>query len=322
MSKAKKHLSILLSVLMILSVLPLAGITAFAGGAPCMSGTYEERKMPFATLAEVLATVNDFPTDSSGNWINAVNSKAYIENADTLIIVDGKDSRFSTAMPVSISVTPDGDNYVYDGSFTNITFVMENGVLQSFIVSDFYNGNLSGIFAPHTHAFADSLTADANGHWHACTSEDCPISDYSTCSIADAAYAAHTGMNDFTCDICGYYDEAGALTAALAAAKEAAKAAIDAELLDTDSDEIKAAADEAKAAIDAAETPDEVESIKIDAVKAIRKARGNTVKPEPCEENISSICEVYNRYIDVPVLNVIFSVVHSIVHVVYRIFKR
>ena len=59
---------------------------------------------------------------------------------------------------------------------------------------------------PHTHTWATGWTSDADGHWHACTAEDCTITDYANCGETGAAYAAHVYDNaqDTTCNTCGY----------------------------------------------------------------------------------------------------------------------
>ena len=87
---------------------------------------------------------------------------------------------------------------------------------------------------------------------------------------------AHTGMEDFICDDCGYTDVAGQL----AKAKEEAKKAIDEELNDDDTDEVKEIAENVKKAIDEADTLDEVKTEKDEGIEAIRAAR-NSGSDEP-----------------------------------------
>lgn len=44
---------------------------------------------------------------------------------------------------------------------------------------------------PHTHVWSADWTRIDTAHWHECTAVDCPITDYSTCGEAGAAYGEH-----------------------------------------------------------------------------------------------------------------------------------
>ncbi|MCQ2483757.1 MAG: leucine-rich repeat domain-containing protein [Clostridia bacterium] len=56
---------------------------------------------------------------------------------------------------------------------------------------------------PHVHEFAETWSTNETAHWYACTADDCDITDYASCGIEDAAYAAHTWA-DGKCSVCGY----------------------------------------------------------------------------------------------------------------------
>ena len=65
---------------------------------------------------------------------------------------------------------------------------------------------------PHVHSWATAWTSNDAAHWHACTAEDCPITDYSACGETAAAYGEHSYGSDktqtayYTCSVCGHED--------------------------------------------------------------------------------------------------------------------
>ncbi len=67
-------------------------------------------------------------------------------------------------------------------------------------LDDFRNVNPVGA---HEHAFAADWTTDTTAHWHECTAEDCTITDYAACGVAEAAYGTHE-WEDSKCTVCGF----------------------------------------------------------------------------------------------------------------------
>ena len=54
----------------------------------------------------------------------------------------------------------------------------------------------------HDHNFESKWTTNYYAHWHACAEPGCPIKDYSSCGIDEAAYGMHDWA-DGVCSVCG-----------------------------------------------------------------------------------------------------------------------
>ncbi len=142
-----------------------------------------------------------------------VNAAAPIEYAVTF------DSRGGSPVPsqtvpsggkVSRPTDPTREGYTFGGWYTEAAYTT---------LWDFDAGTVTGdmtLYAKwnavtppdpaHVHVWADGWTHNDGYHWHECTAEGCPITDYSACGEADAAYAAHTydDDQDAACNVCDY----------------------------------------------------------------------------------------------------------------------
>ena len=121
---------------------------------------------------------------------------------------------------------------------------------------------------------------------------------------------------------------------ALADAKVNAEALINDAAGEEPSDEVLALAEAGKKAVNEASSIDAVNGAKDTAIADINaqleKEAGSDTPDDPdapdtpdapeelekCNNRVSGFCDVYNRYIEVPVLNVILSVIHAILHVI------
>ena len=121
---------------------------------------------------------------------------------------------------------------------------------------------------------------------------------------------AHTGMEDFICDDCGYTE--------LEKAKEAAIAELTAVLPEDANDEQKEIYQKACEDIEKAENLTAVIEIKEAAIKDIEAAGKTELKG--CANPVSGFCNVYNQFIDIPVLNVIFKMLHQLIHAIKAAF--
>lgn len=157
----KKILSILLAAIMIVGILPTV---AFADG--------------ISTVADVLATVDDFPTRPVGQgttipenaWTTTNGNKMYNWGGILYFnITQGTDAgenrqilNGGSAQNSNISVTPNGNNYQYTNENATYTFVMNDSKLVSVNVNDTsfpqYNGTYTAPAPTYT------VTFDANGH--------------------------------------------------------------------------------------------------------------------------------------------------------------
>ncbi len=114
---------------------------------------------------------------------------------------------------------------------------------------------------PLGHTYATTWSSDENQHWYAATCEHNTLKK----DTANHTYGT-TGDARFTCTVCSAVNEAKKLQAA----KADAKAAIDAYVADSESEDAHMIAEHAKQEIDSAETVEDVNDIKAKALEDIK----------------------------------------------------
>lgn len=111
---------------------------------------------------------------------------------------------------------PVHDNYAFDGWYTALDGgekVDENYIYTA--NTTLYAHWIEDSKTEHTHNWATVWTSDANGHWHNCTAENCPVTvnnqkDGYAAHISDggkvttAATSYQNGVRTYSCTVCGY----------------------------------------------------------------------------------------------------------------------
>ena len=147
---------------------------------------------------------------------------------DTLDIRDGASLVFSTSEDkiANITISYNEIGEVNDSNWTNadgkVTWSgtpSESVTLSGMCTIMGFTGITIYIKPPHVHSFAADWSSDENGHWHACTEEDCDIEDYAASEVEGIAYGTHDVVNG-VCTVCQkrfieFTAENNVLTAAL-----------------------------------------------------------------------------------------------------------
>ena len=261
---------------LVLSIMDYGTVIAPMFGTDTLSLTSSTTKVPVTSYGYTLTVqttsstnVFDFYTDADG-FSKVVCSGLKVEE---------RNGEYYPYHPVT-EVTVKDATCTEDGATTAYWICTDEGCGKAFTdvscKTEIPADTLATYIIPATgHDFTGEYvpgTGDNVGkHARKCVNTGCTAVGLETTANA---YEACTGMeDDFTCDVCGYVDEAAAAAAALAEAK--AEAAVAVELLGTgdDSDEVAAIIEKALADIEKAESIAAVEAIADTAAEDVAEQR-------------------------------------------------
>ena len=129
-----------------------------------------------------------------GSWYWDSNSGSGYLQLDLLV---NSGSRFGLMPRLAFSYNDDSSRIVWDNSL-----IWLDGVFQKVQVKIYPSGA-----DPHTHAYSEEWSSDANNHWHACdcgAKADTAAHAYGDWNITKEATKTEAGSKERTCTVCGY----------------------------------------------------------------------------------------------------------------------
>lgn len=182
MKTAKKLLSVLLAMLMAFSCISAVGITASAAEKVL----YKETLLP------------------------AMKDKVFTNGEKDIYVADNGKLVAETTWgfdPETFIVNKDGDEYTTGWGSKVLTVAIVDGKVTGMALSGASNDAFNGAYwEKHIHKWAEIWSSDESNHWKDCGVTD-PACD-ATENSQKEGFGAHTGMEDYECDVCGYIDQA------------------------------------------------------------------------------------------------------------------